>query len=342
MGPEKRQPDITLKDRLFKEFFRFSFFQAVGLLEKLFPEKKPIGQTLIPEEEAVRFSSKLGFSFSPSDISGIKLDDEEKPVDMEVAFMGLAGPSGVLPHWYNEQAIERELKKNFSLTAFYNMFNHRLISLFYLAWKRYQLSAKYLPGEKDDISSCFLNIAGVGTPGLLKMIGLPRTSLVHFYSGLLSRTIPSACAIEAVVGYVSGTSARVDQFIEQLLPISPEDQTQIGMANGQLGVDTVCGSYVRENRTKFRINLGPMGFDDFLRLMPTGKMLGPIFSIVKFMVGIEYEFDIRIFMKRKEVPSCIPGMDTPGGSLLGWSTWIKNEGVILEDDPCVVFQETDL
>jgi type VI secretion system protein ImpH len=342
MGSKKRQSDTSLKDRLFKEFYRFSFFKAVDLLEKLYPDKKPIGTTLVPGDEAVRFSSKTGLAFPASEISSLKHKREDKPVDMEVAFMGLIGPSGVLPHWYNEQVTERMMEKDHGLRAFYDMFHHRLISLFYLAWKKHHLSVNYLPDAKDRISSYFLSLTGLGTPELPDMIGLKDKSLISFYSGILSRGIPSACTVEAAAGYFTGTNARIDQFIERLLPLDPEDQTRIGEANGQIGIDAVCGSFVMESQTKFRVNLGPMGYKDFARLMPDGEMLRPAFSLIRYMVGIEYEFEIRLFLRREEVPNCILGAKTPAPPILGETTWIKNPEVIHDHDPYATFQETDL
>ena len=356
MGSQKRQAGTSLKDRLLKEFYRFSFFKAVDLLENLFPDKKPLGQTLEPGKEVVRFSAKPGFAFPPSDISKIEHEYDEMPVDMEVAFMGLIGPSGVLPDWYNELAmdmeeIHRKAKDNdkgekkgkySSVTAFFNIFHHRLISLFYLAWKKNQLSVNYKLGEKDRISSYFLSLVGLGTPGLAKMLGLPEESLFCYYSGFLSRQVSSSVAIEATLKCFAGTSVHIQQFIDRIIPISTEDQTQIGQVNMQLGVDAVCGSYVWENQTKFLVHLGPMGYNDFSRFLPSGNMLHPCFSLVKYMVGIEYEFEVSLTLKREEVPPCILGMDTPASPLLGWSTWIKSPGVIHDDHPYVVFQELDL
>lgn len=342
MVSEKRQSNNSLKDRLLKEYYSFSFFKAVDLLESLFPDKKPLGQTLAPREEAVRFSSKTGLSFPPSDISKIEHGDEEKPVNMEVTFMGLVGPSGVLPHWYNEQVMERIRQKDYGLRAFYDIFNHRLISLFYLAWKKYRLPVNYLPGANDRISSYFLSLIGLGTPRLVEEIGLPEKSLVYLYSGLLSRTVTSSVTIEATMEYFTGTSVQVQQFIERIIPISPEDQTQVGRANGKLGIDTVCGSYIWENQTKFCVNLGPMGYNDFLRFLPAGEMLRPAFSLVRYMVGIEFEFDISLILKREEIPSCILGKEAPASPWLGWSTWIKSPGAIQREDPYVTFQGIDL
>ncbi len=338
MASEKRGPGTPLKDRLFKEFYSFSFFMAVHVLEYLFPDKKPLGKTLTPGEEVVRFSVKPGLAFPPSDISNLKQVDEERPVDMNVAFMGLIGPSGVLPYWYNELALERIRQKDFSLTAFLDIFHHRLISLFYLAWKKNRWPVNYMPGAKDKLSSYLLSIIGLGTPGLAGRIGLPEESLI-FYSGLLSRAVPSVVAIESTVEYFAGAMTGVDQFIDRVISFDPEDQTQLGLANGQLGMNAVCGSCAWENQTKFRINLGPMEYARFVRFLPTGKMLRPIFSLVRYMVGIEYEFEVRLILKRGDVPLCTVGMETPTSPRLGWSTWVKTPGTIHREDPYVTFQE---
>lgn len=339
MAPQKRKPGITLKERLFEEFYSFSFFRAVNLLEYMSPDKQPLGTTLVPGQEAVRFSVKPGFFFPPSDISGLEQNDENRPAHMSVAFMGLIGPNGVLPHWYNELAMERNRKKNSSLAAFFDIFHHRLISLFYLAWKKHRFPENYLPGARDRLSRYMLSLSGLGTPGLSKMIGLPEESLA-FYSGLLSRPAPSAVAIEAAVSYLAGTAVKIDQFIGQMVPIDMEDRTRIGAANSKLGVDTVCGSHVLDCQSKFRLNLGPMKYTDYLRFLPGGDMLKPVFSLVKYLVGMEYEFEVRIFLRHEEIPPCILGGET--APRLGWTTWIKSRDVMHEKDHGITFQENEL
>jgi type VI secretion system protein ImpH len=339
VAPKKRESRTSLTHRLNEEFYRFSFFRAVDIIESLFPNKKPLGQTLLPSEEAVRFSVKPGFAFPPSDILSLEQGDEENPAHMAVTFLGIIGPNGVLPHCYNELAAERNRHKDFSFTAFLDIFHHRLITLFYLAWKKHRFPENYLPGAKDRLSRYLLSLSGLGTPGLSGRIGLPEESLA-FYSGFLSMQIPSAAAIEATVEYLSGTMVEVEQFIERIIFLSPEDQTQLGSANAQLGVDTVCGSYVWDCQTKFRLKLGPMSYDYFLRFLPTGDMLGPIFSLVKYMVGMEYEFETCIYLRREEIPPCILGAETQ--PRLGWTTWIKRPEVVHESDPFITFHESNL
>ncbi|MHC4321131.1 MAG: type VI secretion system baseplate subunit TssG [Planctomycetota bacterium] len=342
MAPQKRQSDITLKDRLIKEYYSFSFFKAVHLLESIFPDKKPLGHTLLPDEEVVRFTSKPGFVFPPNEISNIECEDKDRPVSMEVTFMGLVGPSGVLPHWYNELVLDKTFHKDYGLKDFYDIFNHRFISLFYLAWKKNRLQINYLNDEKDKVSNYFQSLNGLMASGLVERIGLSQKSLLHFYSGLLSRQIPSSVTIEAIVEAFSGTTVNVEQFIERLIHISQEDQTQIGLANGQLGIDAVCGSCTWENQTKFRINLGPMDHNGFERFLPDGEMLRSAFSLVRYIVGIEFEFEIRVFLKREEVPPCILGVETPPYPRLGWTTWLNSPESIQQEDPYVTFEGIEL
>jgi len=342
MATEKRQPDTALASRLFEEFYRFTFYRAVNLLEKLAPTGKRLGETLDPSEEPVRFSVKPGLSFPPSDISKIKPGQGKEPPRMEVRFLGLIGPSGVLPDWFNDLAMSRIQAKDSTLVDFLDIFHHRLLSLFYLAWKRSRFTVNYRPGANDRLSWYLLSLIGLGTDGLKGRIGLPEESLLYC-SGLLGRQIPSAAAVESAIKYMSGVNAEVHQFIEREIPLDPGDLTRIGSTNAMLGESTICGSYVSECQTKFRIHLGPVTYAQLNRFLLYGDLLKPMFALIRYMVGIEYEFEIRVFLKAAEVPVCtLGGPVSPDSPRLGLSTWMITPGFGLKQDPYVTVQEGDL
>ena len=338
MASKKRKSTDTVTDRLFNEFYRFSFFRMVNLLESLFPEKEPLGQALEPGREAVRFSVDPGFVFPASDIAGLKHHEKDNPVHMKVSFMGMIGPSGLLPYWYNELALERQRHRDHTLVDFLNMFHHRLISLFYLAWKKHRLPENYRPGARDRLSQCFRCFIGLGTPHLREILDLPMESLI-FYSGLMARQVPCVSAIKSSVEYFSDTPAEIEQFVNRTVPLDPEDRTGIGVTNSRLGMETVCGNSIWECQSKFLVRLGPMDLRRFSELLPSGTMLKPIFSLVKYMVGTEYEFEVGLVLERREVPCCVLGDGRSLPSLLGWSTWIKSPEFEYRDDPCVTFAE---
>ncbi|RJQ70904.1 MAG: type VI secretion system baseplate subunit TssG [Desulfobacteraceae bacterium] len=341
MGSPKRKTGASLEEQLFDRFYEFSFYRAVHLLERLNQGRKPLGKALVPGEEPVRFTVQEGFSFPASEISDLKPMGSEEAPCMQVAFLGLTGPSGVLPQWYTRLVIERKKEKDDSLAVFLDLFHHRLITLFYLAWKKHRFPENYLPGAMDRLSHYLLSLEGLGTPGLTQMIGLPEESLV-FYTGLLSRPMASAVSIEAAVSYFAGARARVEQFIERTVTLEPQDRTRLGQANAALGKETICGSQVYECQTKFRVHLGPVEKSKFIRLMPIGDLLVPVFSLIRYMVGIEFEFDIRVYLKREDVPLCVLGERGADVPLLGWTTWVSSRGYAYHDDIYFTFQEYDL
>jgi type VI secretion system protein ImpH len=341
MAPEKRKPDSSIKRQLFDRFYEFSFYRAVYLLERFADKHKKLADSLVPSEDPVRFTVKQGFAFPPSDISGLTKAEKDRPPSMEVAFLGLTGPSGVLPQWYSQMILERAREKDHVLADFLDLFHHRLITLFYLAWKKHRFPENYQPGASDRLSRYLLSLSGLGTPGLTEMIGLPEEALT-FYSGLFSHPVASAVSIEAAVAYFVDAQVRVEQFVERIVDLEPSDQTQLGAANATLGDDAICGSQVWESQTKFRLHVGPVGKVKFARLMPIGDLLVPIFSLVRYMVGIEYEFEIRIYLRKNDVPLCQLGSEGDDAPMLGWTTWVSSPGYQYKKDIFFTFQEYDL
>ena len=132
MPPKRRRSVI---DELFEEPYRFEFFQSMRLLERALPDPRSVGREGSPNTEVVRFRALQALTFPPSSIYDLSrpASPEQTPV-MTVAFMGLTGPSGVLPRHYTELMLRLERASSspqrFALRDWFDLFNHRLISLF--------------------------------------------------------------------------------------------------------------------------------------------------------------------------------------------------------------------
>ena len=339
MAPPKRQPDPTLSDTLFQEPYRFDFFTAVRLLERFSQDKTELGEALVPSEEPVRFVAKPSFRFQPSDIAGLTPRGIRTPAKMDTPFLSLLGVNSPLPYWMTELAISREKKKDRGQTAFYDMFHHRLVSLFYLAWKKYKLPENYSPGGTNSATGYLLSLIGLGTKGLTGKIGVPEESLI-FCSGHLSRGIPSAMSIKDTVQYFSGTKVRVSQFINRMLPLSEEDQTAIGQRNSGLGTNMVCGARVWECQSKFRIIISPQTLKEYRRFLPSGDLLGPIIASIKYLVGMEFEFEVRVELPGNKTPKCQLGGKSKKGAQLGWTSWVKSPKRPIKETQAITFGHT--
>src|SRR5690606_33292451 len=144
---------------LFREPHRFSFFQAVRLLEGAarrdaanprYAARAPVGEDAEPQAEAVRFRTAQNLVFQANEISDLKPGEAAAdgrrpagPPTLTVTFMGLTGPSGVLPYHYTETVIRNLRARSFSLRDFLDLLNHRAIALFHRAWQKYRLVPSY-------------------------------------------------------------------------------------------------------------------------------------------------------------------------------------------------------
>lgn len=320
------------------EPYRFEFFQAVRLLEKIFPERRTIGRGALPNQEAVRIRSHVALDFPPSEIRAIRETVDENGNDpkteMLISFMGMIGPSGVLPVHYTELAMDRIRHRDTALWAFLDIFTHRSVSMFYRAWAKYRFPIAYERGE-DEFTGYLFDLAGLGTKGIRGRMRLPDESLLP-YVGLIAQRPHSSNALENIISDYFGAKASVRQFFGQWLALEPSDFTQLGTANSVLGQTAIAGTRVWDQQSKFRVRLGPLSFKKFAAFLPNGSAHKPLRSIIRFMVGNELDFDVQLLLKAKQVPGTIMTTRAQRRPMLGWTSFLKTKPFKKDDDQVVL------
>ena len=347
-------PAPALMETLFADPRRFAFFQAVAILERTaaaavrahsMPHEQ-IGRDADPQREAVRFRVEQTRGFPSTEIADLTPGTDRGPPDMTVSFLGLTGASGVLPLHYTDAIIEatRRNRNNPALRDFFDLINHRAVSLFFRAWEKYRLPAAYSlapAGTDDPITAALFALIGFGTPGLRNRLSLDDQTLLR-YAGLLSQRPRSAVGLEAMLSDDLGQPVVVEQFRGAWIPIRPEDQTRmpdLSNADGRfcrLGVDTVVGERVWDVQGGFRLRLGPVGYATFLEVLPGSALLPRIARLTRLYVGPDMSFDLQVILARAEVPALYLGTDDgPEAPRLGWNTWIKGAPFTRDADDVV-------
>ena len=81
---------------------------------------------------------------------------------------------------------------------FFDIFNHRIIALFYRGWQKYRFYIAYeRTGASDDvISARLLDLIGLGTKGLTHRMDIEDEACLY-YAGLLSQRRPNRAGAEA-------------------------------------------------------------------------------------------------------------------------------------------------
>jgi len=343
MAAPGRRADPPLEDSLYEEGYRFDFFQAVRLLERMYPVRRPVGHDAIPAEEVVRFRAHLSLSFPPSEIYEIAPpSDGNGPAHMTVAFMGLTGPLGVLPRHYTELLLTRARQKDATLRDFLDMFNHRLISFFYRAWEKYHFTVAFeravsrQEGE-DRFSQYLFDLIGMGTQGLRGRLEVEDETLL-FYDGLLAQHPRSASALTGLLTDYFRVPVDVTQFIGQWLSLSAGTRSRLGprQANNALGLNVVAGSRVWDQQGKFKLRVGPLTATEFYNFLPSGEAFRQLVGMARFYAGQEFDFDVQLILRAAEVPGCRLGATGEFAPRLGWSTWLKT-GEFTHDAEDAVF-----
>jgi type VI secretion system protein ImpH len=317
--------DSEIAELLEAEPQRFEFFQAVRLLERIAPQRRPVGRFHKPSSEAARFGARPALAFPASEIQSIA-PREGGPPFVEVNFMGLDGPLGVLPYAYSELILERLRQKDAALRDFLDVFNHRIVSLFYQAWEKHRFTVAYERGELDRFSHHLLDLIGLGTAHLQDRQQVADDSLIY-YCGLLGLNTRSAAALEQILADYFGAPVEVEQFVGAWQELDESGLCRVGGESGpseQLGCGAVVGDEIWDQQSRVRIRLGPLTIAQYRSFLPGGAAWDELRAITRFFTRGEFDVEAQFVLRREDVPPCELGQETAEAPRLGWSSWIRS------------------
>lgn len=349
MGASGGRTGPSVEKLLFDRGYDFGFFQAVRLLAQINPQGKAVGGEAMSSREIARFCAHLAMSFPPGPIHRIeRAPDGAGPATMWVTFMGLTGPEGVLPWHYTELLIALQSEKDNALAAFLDLFNHRLISLFYRAWEKHHFVIGFehsaRAGDKDDRFTQYLfDLIGMGTPGLRGRLGGVRDHALLRYAGLIAQRPHSASALRGILRDYFDLPIEVEQFRGKWFPLEESSLSylqQEGLHN-QLGVGAIAGDAVWNQQARFRIQVGPISLERFMDFLPNGKAFAELLELTRYYVGLALEFDVQLILRAPEVPWCALTDESADAPRLGWLGWLKTDE-FREPAWQAVFSERDM
>jgi len=308
------------------EPYRFEFFQAIRLLERLAPDRKPLGRFTNPSDEVARLGAHPSLSFPASEIQSIDWP-EGKPPSLAVNFMGVTGPQGPLPHFYTTLILSRLRSGDKTLRDFLDLFHHRMLSFFYQAWEKYRFAVSYERGERDRFSHHLLDLIGLGTAGLQERLSVPDDAFL-FFAGILGQRPHSAHALELLLNDYFEVPFQVIQLVGGWFRLDNSTECCIGersTPSEQLGLGAVVGDEVWNQQARARIRIGPLDLENYLDFLPNGSAHEPLRALLRFWTNDEIDFEVQLILNREEVPSCQLGAEGEAAPQLGWVTWMKSK-----------------
>jgi type VI secretion system protein ImpH len=325
----------SIRAMLEREPYSVKFFQAVRLLERLYPERNPVGLFASPSSEVVQFSSVPTLTFPASEIQDLQLGKNGQP-KLLVNFMGLSAATGVLPHPYTEFLLERIRAKDRAPGEFFDIFNHRIIALFYRGWQKYRFYIAYeRTGASDDvISARLLDLIGLGTKDLTHRMDIEDEACLY-YAGLLSQRRPTAQGLKQMLEDYFEVPVSVEQFTGTWNRLPPANLTflrDIGAFCERLGMGTIVGDEVWDQHGTVTIRLGPMNFERYQEFLPGANACRELHAWLRLYANREFDFIVQLVLEREETPGAALGEESARAPRLGLVSWIKNRPMQRDPD----------
>ncbi|CAM3811932.1 type VI secretion system baseplate subunit TssG [Rheinheimera salexigens] len=226
----------------------FDFYQAVYSVERQYSSEQKrwqgVGRDGFPRQELIRFKSVQHLGFPGQPISKVETrhaePEQATSINMHVSFFGLTGPSGVLPQHYTELVIDRVKQRDNTMRDFFDVFNHRLISLYYRAWEKYRFACQYemMPAQQDSFSKVLTTLSGA------------RSELGLYFAGAFSQQNRNAKQLTAMLSQLLAVDVALEPLQGRWLRLDTADQTALASSirptglNARLGDSAMLGSRV--------------------------------------------------------------------------------------------------
>jgi type VI secretion system protein ImpH len=313
---------VELDMLLEEQVTRMGFYQVMRLLENANLLLPRIGTSLRPRDDAVRFGQDPALIFHPTMLAHYKRADGAGRARLAVNFFGLLGANGAMPVHITEYVRDRLRHGNDrTLLAFMDVFHHRMLQLFYRARAVAEPVISLDRPDGDRFSVFVGSMFGIGAPALRERDAIGDFAKLHF-AGLLANKARPAAGLVTILSEYFKLPIRVEQFVGHWMRMPTEIHSRIGLTgdSNRLGSSLVLGKSVWDCQHKFRIVIGPVGYHDYQRLLPGGESMQRLLAWVKNYVGLTLDWDVRVILKKEEMPPLRLG----GATRMGWSTWLAS------------------
>ncbi|WP_296229234.1 type VI secretion system baseplate subunit TssG [Ralstonia sp. UBA689] len=305
-----------LLEQLQAEPWRHGFLMLLRRIDAC-STKDPIGRARRPLAEPFRLGQQPSLAFAPREIASASLDGGNLRV--QLFGLGTLGPNGPLPIHVTEIARDRQQsRRDSTLVDFLDIFHHRYLTLLYRAWASAQATASLDRPQEERFSFYIASLTGQD-PDEIAASPLPAHPRLAA-SAHLVRESRNPDGLRATLMQYFGVPVAIEETVFHWIAIGPTEQSHLGSpgSTSVLGEGFMLGEMVPDRQHKFRIVIGPLDIEAYLRFTPQGVDLPRLVEWVRAFIGYEFEWELELHIKPHRAPPAVIG----GPQQLGWSSWL--------------------
>ncbi len=297
MANTDRQATADLADKLLCEAHQYNFFQLLerlhGLhgddLEPRWPDKAT--------RRRVRLACDPRLTFPASDVyKAQRMPAEEARYRIIATFLGLHGTDSPLPTYYLEQVAYEHAHGIGVRPAFFDFFNHYLLSLLHRIWRKYRYYIRFQPGASDGFSQYVFALLGLNDKQLRGDTALPWSRLLSFAGVIASRSRAPGTVAGIIAHCFDLKQVHIREFETRSVVTPSRQLARLGRTNGQLGSTFMIGSRTRTRSSKFTIVISELDQTQLRDLLPSGINFGRLRALIDFLLrdGLAYDLELRL------------------------------------------------
>lgn len=305
---------------------QFDLFQAISLLERSAPGRTPVG-TGLGLDEAVRLAGHVDFAFAPSDVASIA--DSKRPgpaLTLRSPALTLAGGQGPVSETFTELLLERRRRRDRSGLDFLDIFNQRLLGLWYRARCKHHLALD--PGRVavSPLPRALDAMSGLGRRERARGPAGEWAWLRH--AGLQNAAPRSMATLLALLRDRLGVRFEGRQFVGgwHALDVAERARLQgnrgrrrMGQGMGQ-GMGTSLGARAWDQAAGIALSAPPLDPARFAALLPDGSQHG----LLAWLVArhLQADFTVTLTLAPAQHPATRLGRAPALAPRLGRSAWL--------------------
>lgn len=322
---------LTQLAPLLERPYDFDFFEAMRRVECAWRELPRLGTAARPADEPLRLGQRAALEFPASMLASVE-PIEGNRLKILGYFFGLFGPHGPLPLHLTEYVHDRITNaRDNTLTAFADLFHHRMMELFYRAWANARPTVHFDRPDQDQFAGYVAALAGFASPALRNADAWPDRAKLYF-AGTLAASTKTREGLESMVAEYLNLPVRVEECVGEWLAVVPSERMRLGDPDTGLLGHNVLGGQVWSAQHKIRLVIGPVDIGSLMQYLPGSPSLDRLRAAVMNYLGFEYAWDIQFIVHRSRVP----GVRLGEFGHLGWSSWMTSPTSVGDVDDVII------
>lgn len=274
-------------------------FESLHLIEQfLLKSNANLGTDHLPSQETIELKVAQQLGYEVGEFTTVESKRNQSLVVM-TNLIGLTGENGVLPKHYSELILQRLKDSDPTLQDFLDIFNHRILSLFYRTWQSFQPAVQHRKVSVNEFSSW--------NQVLESLTGGLGDRAIH-WGGLFSQPVKSRGSIQACMESLSGCDVIIRDFKGKWMHLTECEQTRLCSKRLPEGQYSELGRGASLGRKAWNVNAGFMvefvakGQEQVHGMMPNGERIREIKALCKDLLGNTASVEWSLTAQYKHLP----------------------------------------